>query len=396
MPDDPTTWIDAKLADLESRQLRRYLSERQMAQGAVIRVDGRELLNFGSNDYLGLANDGCHEAVGTAVDAVGWGAGASPLVAGRGTEHAALERELAEFEGTEAALLFSSGYAANVGAITALVSQTDAVFSDAKNHASIIDGCRLSGADIQVYRHGDIEHLRALLAAGSKARRRLIVTDGLFSMDGDAARLPELAELAETFAAMLMVDEAHATGVFGQHGRGISEHLGVGDRVHVHVGTLSKALGSIGGFVAGRRPLIDWLANRARSYVFSTASPEAAAAAGRAALRLVRQEPERRVKLLDRAAYVRMQLVSQGWQIGNSNSQIIPILIGDPATTLQAAATLRERGLFVPGIRPPSVPQGESLLRISLSVAHDQEMIDRLLRELADIRVTLSRSRSVE
>ena len=388
MPHDPTTWIDAELAELESQQLRRYLCERQLAQGAVIRVDGDELINFGSNDYLGLARDRCHAAVGTTIGTVGWGAGASPLVAGRGSEHAALERELADFEGTEASLLFSSGYAANVGTITALAGHSDAVFSDAKNHASIIDGCRLSGADVHVYRHGDVDHLRKLLIAGSGARRRLIVTDGLFSMDGDAAPLTELADLAEQFDAMLMVDEAHATGVFGQHGRGMCEQLGVTDRVHVHIGTLSKALGSIGGFVAGRQTLIDWLANRARSYVFSTASPEATAAAGRAALRLVRQEPHRRADLLARAANVRQQLTVQGWNTGNSTSQIIPILLGDPATTLQASGRLRERGLFVPGIRPPSVPQGESRLRISLSYAHDQEMVDQLLRELAAIRET--------
>jgi len=388
MPDDPTTWIETELAAIESGQLRRTLCERQSAQGAVIRVDGRELVNFGSNDYLGLANDRCHEAVGAAIGSLGWGAGASPLVVGRGSEHAALERELADFEGTEAALLFSSGYAANVGTIAALVGHSDAVFSDAKNHASIIDGCRLSGAKIHVYRHGDSKHLRQLLIAESAARRRLIVTDGLFSMDGDAAPLEELANLAEQFDAMLMVDEAHATGVFGQHGRGMGEQLGVGDRVHVHVGTLSKALGSIGGFVAGRQTLIDWLANRARSYVFSTASPEATATAGRAALQIVQREPHRRTELLARAANVRRQLAIQGWELGNTTSQIIPLFVGDPAMTLQAATRLRERGLFVPGIRPPSVPQGESLLRISLSYAHDQEMIDRLLRELADLRET--------
>lgn len=385
MPHDPTTWIDTELAALEARQLRRYLGERQMAQGAVIRVDGQELLNFGSNDYLGLANDACHMAVGAAIDGVGWGAGASPLVVGRGPEHAALERELADFEGTEAALLFSSGYAANVGAITALAGPGDAIFSDAKNHASIIDGCRLSGAEVHVYRHGDVDQLQTLLVAGSGARRRLIVTDGLFSMDGDAAPLRELASLAEQFEAMLLVDEAHATGVFGQHGRGMSEALGVGDRVHVHVGTLSKALGSIGGFVAGRRALIDWLANRARSYVFSTASPEASAAASRAALRVVRQQPQRRQQLLANAANLRRQLAQQGWQTGQSTSQIIPLFIGDPGATVQAATQLRQRGLFVPAIRPPSVPQNESLLRISLSYAHDQQMIDRLLHELAAV-----------
>jgi len=382
---DPTSWIDSELARLDERALRRHLNQRQTAQGAVIRVDDEELINFGSNDYLGLANDACHLTVMDTIKAFGWGSGASPLVVGRGTEHTALECELAEFEQTEAALLFSSGYTANVGAITALVGREDAVFSDAKNHASIIDGCRLSGAAVHVYRHCDTDHLREQVAA-TNARRRLIVTDGLFSMDGDAAPLPELADIAEAFDAMLLVDEAHATGVFGHHGRGMSEQMGVAERVHVHVGTLSKAIGSIGGFVAGRHAVIDWLANRSRPYVFSTASPEAMAAAGRAALRLVQQHPERRNVLLSRAAEVRQQLTRQGWRIGNSQSQIIPVFMGDPEDTLKAAGRLRQRGLFVPGIRPPSVPDGESLLRISLSYAHDPTMIDRLLREFASLR----------
>ncbi len=384
MVEKSTLWIDEALAQLETRQLRRSLRERQLAQGAVICLDGCELLNFGSNDYLDLAHRAGGDAVEAAMRAAGWGAGASPLVAGRGTEHAALECELADFEGTEAALLFSSGYAANVGAITALAGRGDVIFSDAKNHASIIDGCRLSGADVRVYRHGDMDHLSRLLE-DSQARRRLIVTDGLFSMDGDFAPLPEITRLADRHEAMLLVDEAHATGVFGVQGRGISEALGVEDRVDVHVGTLSKALGSVGGFVAGRRALIDWLANRARSYVFSTAPPAAAAAAGRAALRIVRQQPERRSQLLQTAATVRQALVDQGWTIGNSQSQIIPLFIGDPGATAQAAATLHARGLFVPGIRPPSVPEGESLLRISLSYAHDDAMIGRLLDELQGI-----------
>jgi 8-amino-7-oxononanoate synthase len=303
-------------------------------------------------------------------------------VTGRGSLHAALERELARFEGTQAALLFPSGFAANVGAVTALAGKGDIVFSDAKNHASLIDGCRLSGARVAVYPHCDLSALSNLLAQAAGFRRRLIVCDSLFSMDGDLAPLAGLADLAERHDAMLLVDEAHATGVFGAQGRGAAEHLGVEDGVHIRVGTLSKALGSAGGFVASSQALIDWLANRARPYVFSTAAPEASAAAALAALDIVKTEPWRRQELLAHAADLRARLRQLGWNIGRAESQIIPVYVGDPFSTVQLATQLREQGLFVPGIRPPSVPDGESLLRISLSYAHNSEMIDALTEAL--------------
>lgn len=381
MSHDPLAWIGEELADYERRDLRRRLAVRGGAQrGDGIQWQGAKLANFGSNDYLGLAThpEICR-AVRQAVEQVGWGSGASPLITGRGEWHAALEDRLAEFEACEAALLFPSGFAANVGAITCIVGPGDVVFSDQKNHASIIDGCRLSGATIHVFPHADVDALRAKLCDARGFRRRLIVTDGLFSMDGDFAPLTELATLAEEHAAMLLVDEAHATGVFGAHGRGVCELLGVESGVHVRVGTLSKALGSIGGFVSGSRPLIEWLVNRARPYFFSTAPPEAIAAAGWAALELVRNEPQRRELLLSRANHLREQLAQRGYRIGDSRSQIIPIIVGEAARTMDAAARLRELGFFVPGIRPPSVPSGESLLRISLTYHHDDESIDRLL-----------------
>ena len=224
------------------------------------------------------------------------------------------------------------------------------------------------------------------MAAADGFRRRLIVTDGLFSMDGNTAPLVELAELAERHDAMLMVDEAHATGVLGEHGRGVSEQQGVESRVHVRVGTLSKALGSIGGFVAGPQKFVDWLVCRARPYVFSTAPPEPLAAAAVEALRIVRREPQRRDRVLALAARLRERLAAQGWRLGPSTSQIIPIIIGDPQATMQLAAELRQRGLLVPGIRPPSVPAGESLLRISLSCAHTDEQIDQLVDQLDELR----------
>ena len=379
MSHTPLDWIEEELRELEGIGLRRRLTTRTSRQAATITLDGQTLINFGSNVYLGLAAESLNDAVIAAIQTHGWGSGASSLVTGRSSLHAELEAALAEFEGTEAALLFTSGFAANVGTITALASKGDVIFSDAKNHASIIDGCRLSGARVQVYPHGDIDYLRMMLPQASAFRRRLIATDGLFSMDGDLAPLCDLAALAEQFDAMLLVDEAHATGVFGNQGRGTVEHWGVEEGVHVRVGTLSKAAGSIGGFVVGTRSLIEWIANRARTYVFSTAPPDAIAAAGLAGLRRIKEEPHRRTELLSRADQLRRRLIALGCDIGESASQIVPIMVGEPHAAMQFAASLRKSGFFVPGIRPPTVPEGESLLRISLSYAHTEVMIAALI-----------------
>jgi 8-amino-7-oxononanoate synthase len=340
-------------------------------------------VNFGSNDYLGLARDSRLSAAALSIAHEGWGATASPLVTGRTVLHQQLERRLAEFEGTEATLLFPSGYAANVGTIAALVGRHDAIFSDAKNHASIIDGCRLSRATLHIFPHRDHESLEAMLRGAAQFRRRLIVTESVFSMDGDLAPLVELANLAERHRCMLLVDEAHATGVFGPLGRGLVEQLGVEDRVDVRVGTLSKALGSSGGFVCGRQSLVDWLVNRARTYVFSTACPPVLCAAGIAAIGVVRDEPSRRATLLERAAMLRGRLRDQGWPVQAAASQIVPLVIGEAAQAMQLSAQLRQSGILVPAIRPPSVPNGESLLRISLSWSHTPWMIERLVAALA-------------
>jgi 8-amino-7-oxononanoate synthase len=391
-PPDPLAWIDAELKDLEGAGLRRRLAVRRGPQTSRVELDGRELVNFGSNDYLGLAADRrLADAARAAIDDEGWGSGASPLVSGRSATHAALERELAQFEGTEAALVFPSGFAANAGVIPALVDQPDALFADAKNHASLNDGCRLARATRFVYRHADCDALEKKLREAGHFRRRLIVTDSLFSMDGDLAPLVRLAELADEYNAMLLVDEAHATGVFGPHGRGVVEHFeaqspDLDKRVHVRIGTLSKALGTGGGFVCGRQSLVDWLANRARTYVFSTAQPAATSAAARAALEIVREEPLRRTELLTRAGELRDRLRAQGWDTGRSASQIIPLMVGDPEQTMRLAGALREAGFFVPGIRPPSVPKGKSLLRISLCWHHTPELIDALVAALGPLR----------
>ena len=401
MADDPLAWIAAEIDALERQGLRRRLTRRTGPQGptivsaaaftARIPTTGgeRRLVNFASNDYLGLAADPrLIAAAHAAAEEEGWGAGASPLVSGYSASHVRLEEWLAELLGTEAAIVMPSGFAANVGTICALVGRGDAVFGDSKNHASLIDGCRLSRAEVFVYPHGDCRILEEMLAGAGNAGRKLIVTDSLFSMDGDVAPLTNLAELAARFGAMLLVDEAHATGVFGRRGSGLVEQFRLAESVHVRVGTLSKALGSSGGFVAGRAMLIDWLANRARPYIFSTAHPAAASAAATAALGIVAAEPWRREQLLTKSTELRTRLQADGWNIGDSTSQIIPLVVGEPDRAMRLATQLRERGIWAPGIRPPSVPAGESLVRVSVSAGHTAEQ----LAELADVLGEIKRS----
>ena len=390
-PNDPQSWIPAELDQLQARGLRRTLITRSGNQAAVTQVGGKRLVNLSANDYLGLASHPrLVEAAKQATAEHGWGSGASPLVTGRSSWHEQLEHRLAEFEGAEAALLFPTGFAANAGVIPALVGEGDAIFADAKNHASIIDGCRLSHAEKFIYPHNDTKALETFLHE-SRHARKLIVTDTLFSMDGDLAPLDRLAELSIEHHAMLLVDEAHATGVWGELGRGAAEHFAsdcpaLEQASLIRLGTLSKALGSVGGFVVGSADLIDWLANRARSYVFSTAAPAAAAAAGAAALDLVEQEPHRRRELLAKADLLRQLLQDSQWNTGSSVSQIVPLLIGDPEQTMRIARGLQDAGFLAPGIRPPSVPQGESLLRVSLCHGHQEEDLHQFVAALNTLR----------
>jgi 8-amino-7-oxononanoate synthase len=389
---DPLTWIDEELDLLAQEGLLRNLPPGIGTAGAIVEIAGKRVINFASNDYLGLAAD--PRLAQAAVDAfqnAGVGRGASPLVSGRSAIHVQLEQKLATFLGSESALLFPTSFAANTGVIPALVGEGDAIYGDAKNHASIIDGCRLSKADRHVYSHVDMAALESLLEQGKHYRRKLIVTDTLFSMDGDLAPLTRIAELAEMHNAMLMVDEAHAIGVFGGTGRGVVEHFAAEDpalpqRVSVRVGSFGKALGGAGGFVAGSASLVRWLANRARTYVFSTAHPAAISAAGLLALDLIDREPERREGLLTRAADLRTRLTEQGWNTGRSVSQIVPVILGSSNETMRISQALRERGIWAPGIRPPSVPEGESLLRLGFTAGHTPEIVDRLLVELGNLR----------
>jgi 8-amino-7-oxononanoate synthase len=310
------------------------------------------------------------EAAARAAHDYGVGAGASRLISGSLTIHRDLESRLAELKRTEAALLFPSGYQANIGAITALVGRGDAIFSDALNHASIIDGCRLSGARVSVYEHADVGALRRLLQRGEPARRRLIVTDSVFSMDGDHAPLAELVAVAEEHDAMLMVDEAHATGVFGPNGGGLVDALDLHGRVTVQMGTLGKALGAAGAFVAGSRELIALLVNRARSFVYSTALAPPTVAAAAAALEIVKREPERRARLAAQAAAFRRTLAELGLEVPAGEGPILPVIAGASERALEWSRVLLDDGVFVQGIRPPTVPPGTARLRVTVMATH--------------------------
>ncbi len=353
--------------------------------GPRITVAGRELLCFCSNDYLGLANDPVVKAA--AIEALGqWGvgAGASRLVSGTMAPHAVLEKRLAQCKRTEAALVASTGWMANQLAIHALVSRGDLLLCDKLDHASILDAARSSGATMRTYHHRDTDRLVKLLETHRQRHRRcLIVTDSLFSMDGDVAPLTALVEIKHRFEATLLIDEAHATGVFGPSGRGVAEHLGVEEHIDAVVGTLSKALGAMGGFVAGPASLIETLRNRGRPYIYTTAPPPAICVAAGKALDIVETQPHRRRKLLAQAERFRQQLVEAGLDTRDSASQIIPILVGEAAEALRISRQLTDEGFYIPAIRPPTVPPGTSRLRISLCSGYDPQQMDRLAATLA-------------
>ncbi len=380
-------WIDHQLSQLDATHLRRRLVNRDGPAAGELVIDGQRFVNFSSNDYLGLASDSrLVAAVRQSIKEYGWGSGASSLVTGHSTLHHQLERALANWESREAAILFPTGYAANVGTITALADKQTIIFSDANNHASIIDGCRLSGAQVQIYRHGDADDLAQRMDhidSSSSEHKLLIVTDGVFSMDGDVAPLVELTRLAERHNALLIVDEAHATGVLGERGCGSCEWCGVDSPQIVKVGTLSKALGSVGGFVAATQPIIDWLTNRARTLIYSTATPPAVAAAALTALNVIQNEPERMRHVLGLADQMRRLASEMGLDTGNSTTHIVPVIIGDPEHTMKIAERLKHAGFLVPGIRPPSVAPGRSLLRFSMHHDHTAESIDSLMKQLA-------------
>jgi glycine C-acetyltransferase/8-amino-7-oxononanoate synthase len=364
----------------------------ESAQGPRVVLDGAEVLLLCSNDYLGLAN---HPTVAAAaIDAIerwGTGAGASRLVSGNMTPHARLERRLAAFHGTEAALLFGSGYLANTGVVAALARRGGVVFSDALNHASIIDGCRLAGAETFVYRHRDLEHLEAGLREHA-GRPALIVTDGLFSMDGDVAPIARLSELARRHGARLMVDDAHAVGALGPGGRGTVSEAGLEGEVDVVVGTLGKALGSYGAYACTTAEVRELLVNTARPLIFSTGLAPSCAAAAEAALGIVEGHPELVARLRGNAAALRAALREEGLAIGDSASQIVPVRIGDPDRAVAACRRALDAGVYAQAIRPPTVPDGTSRLRLTVMAGHTPEELRRAAAVIARAVAAVSAS----
>ena len=382
--------LGRELEGLRGQGLYRTLREVSSEQGRRIIVEGRECVSFGSNNYLGLANR--EELRRAAIDAIqrfGCSAAASRLISGTMSPHVELEKKIAEFEECEDAIVFATGYMANVGAISVLVGPKDTVIIDKLCHASIIDGCQLSGARLRVYPHRDLEKLERVLAHSVSFRRRLIVTDGVFSMDGDLAPLPAIVELGERYEAVTMVDEAHGTGVIGPTGRGAVEHFGLKGQVDVLMGTLSKAVGSQGGFVAGGRELIDLLRNRARPFVYTTAPPPGDCAAALAGLEIIEGEPELRQRLWDNAAAARRAVAEAGFQIAATETPIIPIIVGEADRAVELANFLFERGLYAPAVRPPTVPKGQSRIRVTVMATHTEEDIAELGQALLDAKAAL-------
>jgi 8-amino-7-oxononanoate synthase len=371
------TDVAERLGELRDRGLHRRLRLVGGPQGARVLLDGRPVLLLCSNNYLGLADHPkVRHAAADAAMRWGAGAGASRLISGNMEPHLALEERLAAFKGYEQGLLFGSGYLANTGTIAALAGRGEVVFSDELNHASIVDGCRLSRAETFVYRHGDLDHLAwGLERAGDRAA--LIVSDGVFSMDGDVAPLQGLAGLARRHGCRLMVDEAHATGALGPGGRGSVAAAGLGGEVDLVVGTLGKALGSYGAYVCASGELREYLVNAARSFVFSTAPPPPVLAAAMAALELLEAEPQRVERLQANAATLRGALIAEGLAVGGGESQIVPLEVGDAERTMALCERLLERGVFAQGIRPPTVPAGSSRLRFTAMATHRPEELQR-------------------
>ncbi len=375
-------WIDEDLAKLREKGLERRLSVFGEA-GGKIRIDGRTFINFSSNDYLGLARH--PEAISTGrqyLESYGCGATASRLITGTLDLHNQLERAIAILKGYPEALVFGSGFLANAGAITALAGRGDFVFADKLAHASIIDGAVLSRANLKRFHHNDPDHLKSLLRQCPAAGRKLVVTESVFSMDGDIAPLSEITALAVDAGAMVMVDEAHATGVFGPGGAGLIREYGLEDRVNVSMGTLSKALGGYGGFIASSAALRELLVNRARSFIYTTGLPPSVAGCALGALAVMEKAGNPGAELLGRAATFRKRLQRAGIETLNSESQIIPVLIGDNARTLAVARRLKSKGILTAAIRPPTVPEGTARLRLSVTLDHTVQDLEWAAEEI--------------
>jgi glycine C-acetyltransferase len=382
-------YLKAQMDELRARGTHFKLRVLDDEQGPLCHYDGREVINLASNNYLGLCNHPkLREAAIAAVERYGVGSGAVRTIAGTMRIHMELEEKIAAFKGVEACVVFQSGFAANAGTVSAILGKEDFILSDELNHASIIDGARLSRAKIKVFRHKDVAHAEELLhEIQDEPGKKLVITDGVFSMDGDIGPVGELAALCEKYGAIMMVDDAHASGVLGRNGRGSVDHFHCTQRVDVQVGTLSKAIGALGGYVCGSRDLIDFLYHRARPFLFSTSHPPSVAASCIAAFDILENEPERIERLWSNTLYFQNQLKEAGFDIGGkttpkSETPITPVIIGDGRKTMEFSRALFEQGLMATGIAFPTVPEGKARVRCIMTSEHTRQMIDRALEIL--------------
>lgn len=382
-------YFQQDLNRLEQKGLKRHLKSLDSGQDSWFVIDGRKVLNLCSNNYLGLANDErIKEVAIKAIRNYGFGSGASRLVSGTTKLHKELEDKLAKFKKTESALVFNSGYTANIGIISALVGRGDIVFCDKLNHASIIDGIILSRAEFKRYPHKDVEELERILSNQcTRKQKRLIVTDSVFSMDGDVAPIKELINLAKKYDCLLMIDEAHATGVLGKNGRGALEHLGLEDKKDsiIQMGTLSKAFGGFGAYICGTKYLIDYLINFSRAFIYTTALPPAVLSTNIKAIEIIQNEPQRRQKLRKNVEFFRRNLIGLGFEILGDETPIIPLITKEPELTMEFSKRLFKKGIFVQGIRPPTVPQGSARLRITLMATHTIKDLEFALEKIKKV-----------
>jgi len=371
--------IIEKLKETKEKGLYRELRYIETAQTPRVKIEGKDLILLGSNNYLGLCDDSRLKKV--AIDAInkyGVGSGGSRLTTGSYDIHKELEEKIASFKGTEASLVFNTGYMANIGIITSLCDRNSVIFCDRLNHASIIDGCRLSGAKLIRYKHCDMNDLLDKINK-YKGSNNLIVTDGVFSMDGDIAPLPDIVKIAKEYNIMTMVDDAHATGILGKKGSGTSSYFGLDNEIDIMMGTLSKAVASEGGYVAGKKDLIDYLRNYARSFVYSTALSPSTIAVSIKALEIIEKDEESRVKLLKMSDWFQKELEIAGFNLIRTKTPIIPIMVGQADKAVEFSKGLLEEGVYIPAIRPPTVPEGTSRLRISLMATHSQQDLEEAL-----------------
>jgi glycine C-acetyltransferase len=380
MSNDALNWIEQEMAELAAKGLGANIRTIDSPMDGWVTIDGRRLLNFCANNYLGLANHPrLREAAKSAIDRYGIGPGAVRTIAGTTTLHIELERRLAEFKHAEACITFQSGFTANLATVPALMGDGDLIFSDELNHASIIDACRLSKARTIRYAHNDMADLRRKLAEHTQYRRRLIVSDGVFSMDGDIAPLDKLCDIAEEHGAILMVDDAHGEGVLGKGGRGIVDHFGLHGRVDIEVGTLSKAFGVVGGLVAGKKPIIDWLRQRGRPFLFSSAMTAPDVAACIEAVNILQESDELVTRLWENARILRAGMHALGFDTGHSQTPIVPLMLGEAPLAQQFSRKLFEHGLFAMAIGYPTVPMGKARIRVMNSAAHSQADLEQAL-----------------